>query len=184
MTTNTRDKILELAQEAIATRGYSSFSFRELAAELGIKSSSIHYHFPSKTHLGVAVARAWRERLELALNQIAVNSTDPKQALTAWIGIYRQEANTSQRMTVCTMLAAEIKNLPDEICLEMKAFYELNLGWIATRLKEMGQNELAAQQKSQQLFALLQGGLIGAKGQNDSAYFDVVVGATEQILAK
>ena len=115
MTLNTREKILELAQDAIASRGYSAFSFRELAAELGIKSASIHYHFPTKTHLGVAVARAWRERLELALKQIAENNADPAQAIRAWIGIYRQEASASQRMTVCTMLAAEIKNLPDSV---------------------------------------------------------------------
>lgn len=177
MTSNTREKILELAQEAIATRGYSSFSFRELALELGIKSASIHYHFPTKTHLGVAVARAWREHLERALNQIAANNTDPKQAVAGWIGIYRQEVRTSQRMTVCTMLAAEIKNLPDEIQQEMKAFYALNLGWIAARLAEMGLNGDIKEEKARQLFALLQGGLMGAKGQNDPAYFDVVAKA-------
>lgn len=177
MTTNTRDKILELAQEAIASRGYSAFSFRELAAELGIKSASIHYHFPTKTHLGVAVARAWRERLAMALNHIAVNSANPKQALEAWIGIYRQEASVSQRMTVCTMLAAEINNLPHEIQQEMSAFYALNLGWIEARLAEMGLDNDIKQDKSRQLFALLQGGLIGAKGQNDLAYFDVVAKA-------
>jgi TetR/AcrR family transcriptional regulator, transcriptional repressor for nem operon len=182
MTISTRDKILELAQEAIASRGYSSFSFRELATELGIKSASVHYHFPSKTHLGVAVARAWRERLALALNQIAATHADPKQALAAWIDIYRQEANTSQRMTVCTMLAAEIKNLPGEVQLEMKAFYELNFGWIEARLTEMGLNNDIKQEKARQLFALLQGGLIGAKGQNDPAYFDVVAKAVNLLI--
>ncbi len=177
MTTNTRDKILELAQEAIATRGYSSFSFRELAAELGIKSASIHYHFPTKTHLGVEVARNYRQRLEQTLDNIAAEAVDPKQALDALIAIYRHEASTSQRMTVCTMLAAEIKNLPDEICLEMSAFYALNLAWIAARLAEMGFDGDIKEEKAQQLFALLQGGLMGAKGQNNPAYFDVVVKA-------
>lgn len=182
MMTSTRDKILELAQEAIATRGYSSFSFRELAAELGIKSASIHYHFPTKTHLGVAVACAWREHLERALNHFAANNADPKQAIAAWIDIYRQEVSASQRMTVCTMLAAEIKNLPDEIQQEMKAFYALNLGWIAARLAEMGLDGDIKEEKARQLFALLQGGLIGAKGQNDPAYFDVVAKAAILLL--
>lgn len=182
MTTNTRDKILELAQEAIATRGYSSFSFRELALELGIKSASIHYHFPTKIHLGVAVACAWREHLERALNQITANSTDPKQALAGWVGIYRQEVSISQRMTICTMLAAEIKNLPDEVQQEMKAFYALNLGWIEARLAELGLEGDIKQERARQLFALLQGGLIGAKGQNDPAYFDVVVKAATLLL--
>lgn len=182
MTTNTRDKIIQLAQEAIASRGYSSFSFRELAAELDIKSASIHYHFPTKVHLGVAVARAWRERLAFALDQIAANSSGPQQAIEGWIAIYRQEAATSQRMTVCTMLAAEIKNLPDEIQHEMKAFYALNLGWIEARLAEMGLGSEVKQDKSRQLFALLQGGLIGAKGQNDLAYFDVVAKAVMLLI--
>lgn len=182
MSTNTRDKILELAQEAIASRGYSAFSFRELATELGIKSASIHYHFPTKTHLGVEVARGWRERLAFALNQIAASNPDPKQAIAGWIAIYRQEAATSQRMTVCTMLAAEIKNLPEEIQQEMKAFYALNLSWIEERLAEMGLDGDIKQDKSRQLFALLQGGLIGAKGQNDLAYFDVVAKAVMLLI--
>lgn len=181
-TTNTRDRIIELSQEAIATRGYSAFSFRELAAELGIKSASIHYHFPTKTHLGVEVARTYRHRLQQALEQIAQQSNHPRQALADLVAIYRHEANTSQRMTVCTMLAAEIKNLPEEIQQEMKAFYDLNLSWINARLLESGFGKKEGKEKSRQLFALLQGALMGAKGQNDPAYFDVVVKAVKQLL--
>jgi len=182
MTTNTRDKIIELAQEAIATRGYSAFSFRELAAELGIKSASIHYHFPTKTHLGVEVARNYRSRLQLALEHIAGQEPDPKEALENLVVIFRQEAATSQRMTVCTMLAAEIKNLPDEIQREMKAFYDLNLNWIASRLLESGLSGGESYEKARQIFALLQGGLMGAKGQNDPAYFDVVMKAVQRLI--
>ncbi len=182
MTPSTRDKIIHLAQEAIATRGYSAFSFRELATELGIKSASIHYHFPTKTHLGVEVARTYCERLAQALDQITVSSGGPHQALASLIAIYRQEANTSQRMTVCTMLAAEIKNLPHEIQLEMKSFYELNLNWIAARLAELGKTDAVKEEKARQLFALLQGALMGAKSQNDPAYFDVVAKATKIIV--
>lgn len=184
MTNNTREKIIELAQEAIATRGYSAFSFRELAAELGIKSASIHYHFPTKTHLGVEVARSYRNRLQQALEQITHQHPEPKQALEGLIAIYRQEARTSQRMTVCTMLAAEIKNLPDEICEEMKAFYTLNLGWIEARLADLGYDDLRKKEKARQLFALLQGGLMGAKGQNDPVYFDVVASALSLLISE
>lgn len=182
MTISTRDKIIELAQEAIATRGYSTFSFRELAAELGIKSASIHYHFPTKTHLGVAVARNWREKLEAALTAIAEQTADPHQALGKLIDIYRQEAKTSQRMTVCTMLAAEINNLPQEIRAEMGEFYRLNLNWISARLQQSGLAETEASEKTRQIFALLQGALMGAKGQGDAGYFDVVAAAVPRLF--
>lgn len=182
MTSSTRDKIIDLAQEAIATRGYSAFSFRELAAELGIKSASIHYHFPTKTHLGVEVARAWRHKLEAALTVIAEQTADSRQALDKLIEIYRHEAKASQRMTVCTMLAAEMNNLPQAIRAEMGQFYALNLGWIKARLLDSGFAETEANEKSRQVFALLQGALMGAKGQGDAGYFDVVTKAVTALV--
>ncbi|RYY73800.1 MAG: TetR/AcrR family transcriptional regulator [Gammaproteobacteria bacterium] len=174
MTKDTREKIIELAQEAIATRGYSAFSFRELATALGIKSASIHYHFPTKTHLGVEVARNYRGQLKHAFDNIENGyPDDPKKALESLIAVYRYEVRSSQRMTVCTMLGAEIKNLPVEIQTEMKSFYDLNIGFIERQFQKMGYEN--PREKACQLFALLQGGLMGSKGQNDPAYFDVVV---------
>jgi len=179
--TDTREKIIQIAQEAIATRGYSAFSFRELATELGIKSASIHYYFPTKTQLGVEVARRYRGQLQQAFDNIEngyVN--DPKKAIEGLIGVYRYEVRSSQRMTVCTMFAAEIKNLPVEIQNEMKSFYELNIGWLDHQFQKLGYEN--SREKACQLFALLQGGLMGAKGQNDPAYFDVVVDAAQVLL--
>ena len=100
------------------------------------------------------------------------------------VGIYRHEAHTSQRMTVCMMLAAEIKNLPTEIQQEMTEFYALNLGWISTQLAHMGLSAADCEKKSRQIFALLQGGLMGAKTRNEPDYFDVVATAIEAIIRK
>jgi TetR/AcrR family transcriptional regulator, transcriptional repressor for nem operon len=180
---STKEKIIALAQEAIATRGYSGFSFRELAAELGIKSASIHYHFPTKTHLGVEVARAYRGQLQVAFDNIAAGyANDPRKAIESLIAVYRYEARTSQRMTVCTMLAVEIKNLPVEIQQEMQAFYQLNIGWLEQQFQKLGYENNLAHEKACQLFALLQGALMGAKGQSNPAYFDVVVKAAGLLL--
>ena len=174
----TREKIIALAQEAIASRGYSAFSFRELAIELGIKSASIHYHFPTKTHLGVEVARAYHSQLQHAFDSIAIGyANDPKKAIESLIAVYRYEARSSQRMTVCTMLGAEIKNLPIEIQTEMLSFYELNIGWLEEQFTKLGHSTDVAREKACQLFALLQGALMGAKSQKNPEYFDVVTNA-------
>lgn len=179
---STRDSIVDLAQEAIATRGYSSFSFRELAAELGIKSASIHYHFPAKTHLGVEVARQYRLRFHAALVEFVATNPEPLKAIEYLVEIYRHEVRTSQRMTVCLMLAAEIKNLPAEIQQEMSEFYAFNLGWIHTQLSLMNMTAAEAHEKSRQIFALLQGGLMGAKSQSDPDYFDLVVKGLDKLI--
>ena len=52
--TDTKQTILEAARRVVQSRGYNALSFRELAKEVGIKSASIHYHFPTKGDLGAA----------------------------------------------------------------------------------------------------------------------------------
>ena len=54
-------EILNVARRLMMERGYNGFSFRDVAAEVGIKSASIHYHFPSKAELAETAARDYRE---------------------------------------------------------------------------------------------------------------------------
>ena len=54
MTISTYNQILELANKYIQKVGFNAFSYSDLANEIGIKKASIHYHFPSKTDLGIA----------------------------------------------------------------------------------------------------------------------------------
>lgn len=48
MTVSTRDRIIEVAIDLIAKNGYSETSIRDIAKNVGIKTSSIYYHFESK----------------------------------------------------------------------------------------------------------------------------------------
>ncbi|HTV36640.1 MAG TPA: TetR family transcriptional regulator [Xanthobacteraceae bacterium] len=39
---------MDLAEGHMRNAGYGGFSFRHLAAEIGIESASVHHHFPPK----------------------------------------------------------------------------------------------------------------------------------------
>ena len=41
----TAERLIDLADAHIRNAGYGGFSFRDLAAEIGIKSASVHHHF-------------------------------------------------------------------------------------------------------------------------------------------
>jgi TetR/AcrR family transcriptional repressor of nem operon len=60
--TEMRNAILDAAEARIRRGGYSGFSFREIAVDVGVKSSSVHYHFPTKEMLAAAVARRYTDR--------------------------------------------------------------------------------------------------------------------------
>ena len=51
--------IMDAAERRMQRGGFGGFSFREIAADVGIKSSSVHYHFPTKEDLSAAVIRRW-----------------------------------------------------------------------------------------------------------------------------
>ena len=47
----TRDRILEIARDLIAERGYSSASISQIAARLGTSKAALYYHFKSKEEI-------------------------------------------------------------------------------------------------------------------------------------
>ncbi|HEX4672518.1 MAG TPA: TetR/AcrR family transcriptional regulator, partial [Solirubrobacteraceae bacterium] len=66
----TAERILDIAERLVQTRGFTNFSYADIAAELGITKASLHYHFPGKAELGHAVIARYGERFAEALSEI------------------------------------------------------------------------------------------------------------------
>ena len=56
----TREQLLAAAADLLQRVGYASFSFRDLADAVGIRAASVHYHFPTKADLGLALVDWFR----------------------------------------------------------------------------------------------------------------------------
>lgn len=61
----TRDDIIMVADSLIRERGYNAFSYADISKELNIKNASIHYYFPSKADLGIAVINRAIDHFEI-----------------------------------------------------------------------------------------------------------------------
>lgn len=60
----TREAIIQLGDQLLRKKGYNAFSYYDLSKELGIKNAAIHYHFPTKSDLIVAIINYHKERFE------------------------------------------------------------------------------------------------------------------------
>jgi|SRR6516162_5011880 AcrR family transcriptional regulator len=58
----TAEQSMDLAEAHIRNARYGSLSFRDLAAEIAIKSASVHHHFPTKATMAAAVAPRYGDR--------------------------------------------------------------------------------------------------------------------------
>lgn len=57
----TRDRILEAAGEAFASRGYEAVTVREICGKAGVNVAAINYHFKDKEGLYKAVVKRWQQ---------------------------------------------------------------------------------------------------------------------------
>ncbi len=111
---DTRRELLELAETLVRTRGYNGFSYRDLAEQIGIKTASIRYHFPTKGDLGEALIENEREVFATNLAQLDATEKDPQRRLERFVQL--SQATTigcHNRMCLGVMLAIEQETVPD-----------------------------------------------------------------------
>ena len=84
---------------------YNALSFRELAKEVGIKSASVHYHFPTKGDLGAALARRYTEEGAAYLAELLATSNDASWCMDKYADIFRAALANDNRMCLCGIRA-------------------------------------------------------------------------------
>lgn len=128
--THTAEQILEVAQALIQQRGFNAVSYADISSSIGIRNASIHYHFPSKADLGTALVKRYRERVAGDLAAITQGGFPAPQALEHYLAAYRSVVQADGRICLCTALAGDLATLPESMCREVQAFFDLNLSWL------------------------------------------------------
>jgi len=79
-----RRKLLTIASDLFATKGYDATSIRDVAAAARMNSASLYYHFASKEEMFVAVENASVDKIHDRVSAaLAARVTDPWERLEA-----------------------------------------------------------------------------------------------------
>jgi len=138
MQTEKASEILNVARKLMMDRGYNGFSFRDVAAEVGIKSASIHYHYPTKAELARAAARTYREDFSNALN--ALPSTNAIGMLSAYGSLFVATLRDHGRVCLGGILASDATTLPETVRYEVECFFEEQRLWLSQVLRKGQEN--------------------------------------------
>src|ERR1700761_9728125 len=103
--------IMDAPEKRCRAGGFIGFSFREIAADVGIKSSSVHYHFPTKEDLTAAVIRRYSDAVSEHLDKQMEKNPDP---VRVWTKALRNPVFSEERMCPCTVLGAAAQDLPEQ----------------------------------------------------------------------
>lgn len=176
MATNSRETILAAARRTAQLRGYGGLNFRDLAQEVGIKSASIHYHFPSKADLGAAVAKRYWEDTASELEAMLTEAEEPLRCLEQYPQVFRRSLENENRLCLCSFMAAEHDDLPDAVKKEVQAFADVNVAWLSKVLEAAG--VVAAEDsesRARAIFAAVAGAQLVARSRSDISLFDSMI---------
>jgi TetR/AcrR family transcriptional repressor of nem operon len=160
--TGTAERILDVAEALVQSRGFNGFSYADVAEALGISKAALHYHFPGKAELGEALIARYASRFGDALVAVDRDEPDGPAKLRAYARLYA-DVFQDDRMCLCGMLAADYATLPDPMRERVVRFFDDNERWLA-RVLEAGRSEgtLRFHGSSRSVARTLVGGLEGA----------------------
>jgi len=112
---STKDALLHATGELLERVGYASFSYRDLAECVGIRTASIHYYFPTKEDLGVAWTEWYLETMKNREEELNTEFPDVRQRLLALAETIVNCAGSGEKSCPISLLQAEFAVLPPRL---------------------------------------------------------------------
>lgn len=169
-----RDEILDAAEAMIRTGGYNAFSTRDVADAVGIKAASVHYYFPTKADIGVAVTERYTARFIEGLGDPGGFRGKPNEAIARYADAFRRALIRDGKLCLCAVLGAEIGGLPEDVSGRTRIFFERNLIWLAAAIRSKGMPKEKAMSMAMLVLASLEGAMILSKSLDNDAVFERV----------
>ncbi len=171
----TKIALMNLAEDILQTKSFSSVTFQTLAKGVGIKKGSVYYHFESKEELGEAILDRAMALLKNSLKDIE-HEPIAKQ-LHVYTNWFAKHIGAAEKLCPGASFAASWDAVSSGTQEKVKALYQLyktSLSNIIQRGRDEGEfitTDLTPAQLSTLVFALLQGGLLASRVSGDKNEF-------------
>jgi len=161
---DTKTKILDAAEHLTQVKGFNGFSYLDLVNEIGIKSSSIHYHFKFKDDLALALVKRIHETHSLLFNSLDKDLDNPQERLVSLIEFFQTYVQ-EQKFCMCGMMAAELQSVSPKVQKLIQAYFKDFRKWLKRQF------ELAGRENPDRLaigfLSALEGSLLIGRLSND-----------------
>jgi len=185
---DTARKIADTFQSMVMQRGFNAVSYGDIAKELGIRTASIHYHFPTKAELGATVLTRYRDNFKNAWADIDADEPESYvRAYESFMAPIRPVRDMEGVSCLFGVLGATQKTLCPNIQNILSGFFVEQEIWL-TKVFKGGQKAgvfhfPGSATSFAKLFAsALQGAMLIKKSTNNPEHFDTVIERLESML--
>ena len=159
---DTKSAILERAMVLLQSKGLDGFSYRDISEPMGVKNAAIHYHYPSKTDLALAMIEHYQGILRKNTASFMAYGGSALEQLDGLMRFTRNECDNNRSICPIGALSINMEALDEKVVKALQRFMDDSHKWL-TRVLEVGleQDEVAfegdPEQKAWALLASLQG---------------------------
>ncbi|MDW3206798.1 MAG: TetR/AcrR family transcriptional regulator [Alphaproteobacteria bacterium] len=123
-----RERILDAGESLVRQHGLNGVSFRDLADQVGVKSASVHYHFPTKDDFLLVLSQRYCRRFLSAAEEALSTGASVPDKVRGYSNLFLTAFAQDGRMCLCGILAAEAADLADPVRKEIATFFDANIG--------------------------------------------------------
>lgn len=131
-----RERIMDIAEHLIMSRGFNRFSYKDISTEMNVKNAAIHYHFPSKNDLGVAVIRRAQARCRKWNGMTFQQAVSPVDMLNVFLEMYTGYLNSGEYVCLASALETDFNTFSKEMQNEIRRYAAEMLNWIRNLLQK------------------------------------------------
>ncbi len=162
--TDTREQIMDRAAQLLMSHGYNGFSYRDISSHLGVKNAAVHYHFPVKADLAVALVEEYRQLLRSRTSEFMAYGGSALEQIEGFFAITSKQCHIGRCICPIGAFSIDYMELPEEVRQVTSSFMDETLKWF-TQVLEVGreQNEFSFSGEARPRALLVLAGLQGAR---------------------
>lgn len=134
--TNTRELLLTAAGDLLQRVGYASFSFGDLADAVGIRTASIHYHFPTKGDLGLALVDWFKLQMQPQFTELVERFPNVRDRLHALAEGIAEQTCVNGKSCPINLLLNELSILPEALQHKVIEWVDESIAGMAAWLEQ------------------------------------------------
>ncbi len=188
---DTKTAILDTAQELIQTLGINGMSYKDISRKVGIRTASIHYHFPAKTDLIRCLMSRYNDDFLALVDDIVDSKAAALKKLKKYADLFTETLRSGKNGKVCLygMIGAELSTLGSPLVCLVEHFYSENARRLA-RIIESGKESGEIIQRGDSLeqarlyFALLEGAMLFVRAGGGAPQFERLRDTFLELLKK
>jgi AcrR family transcriptional regulator len=161
---DTREKIMDRAAHLLMSHGFNGFSYKDISSYLGVKNAAVHYHFPSKADLALALVDQYRQILRKGTAEFMAYGGRAAEQMENFFSFTRHQCSEGRCICPFGAFSIDYSELPDKVRKATSDFMDESVRWL-TRVLEVGreQGEFDFPGEARQRALTIMAGLQGAR---------------------